>query len=71
MVCGKEAQYSEIIATSANQIVPPFRNSADLHKNVVLYFARPPFPIAVLKGGLGTRLTVIILLMLVVVLKAV
>ena len=23
MVCGKEAQYSEIIATSANQIVPP------------------------------------------------
>ena len=26
MVCGKEAQYSEIIATSANQIVlPKFR----------------------------------------------
>ena len=23
MVCGKEAQYSEIIAKSANQIVPP------------------------------------------------
>ena len=44
MVCGKEAQYSEIIATSANQIVPPkFRG-------------RTKIPIAVLKGGLGTRL---------------
>ena len=41
----------EIIATSANQIVPPkFRRT---YKNVV---TRPPFPLAVLKRGLGTRL---------------
>ena len=52
MVCGKEAQYSEIIATSANQIVPPkFRGPTKC-----TIFTRPPFPIAVLKGGLGTRL---------------
>ena len=40
-----------IIATSANQIVPPkFRGPTKM------LFTRPPFPLAVLKGGLGTRL---------------
>ena len=31
------------------------RNSADLQKCCTI-FTRPPFPLAVLKGGLGTRL---------------
>ena len=53
MVCGKKAQYSEIIATSANQISR--RNSADL-QNILYYIHQIPFPLAVLKGGLGTRL---------------
>ena len=48
VVCGKEAQYSEIIATSANQIM-----SGGIYKNVV---TRPPFPLGGLKGGLGIRL---------------
>ena len=44
----------EIIATSANQIVPPkFRLR---YKNVALYSPDPPFLLEVLKGGLGTRL---------------
>ena len=43
----------EIIATSANQIVPP--KSAG-PTTMLYYITRPPFPLAVLKGGLGTRL---------------
>ena len=53
MVCGKEARYCEIIATSANQIVPP---KFHVLPKCCTIFTRPPFPIAVLKGGLGTRL---------------
>ena len=49
VVCGKEAQYSEIIATSANQIM----SQRGIYKNVV---TRPPFPLGGLKGGLGIRL---------------
>ena len=45
MVCGKEAQYSEIIATSANQIVLP--KIPWRYENVV---TRPPFPLGGLKG---------------------
>jgi len=45
----------EMIATSANQIVPP--NSVDLQKCCPQTPPPPtPFPLAVLKGGLGTRL---------------
>ena len=44
----------EIIGTSAKQIVPP-EIPADLQKCSTI-FTRPPFPLAVLKGGLGTRL---------------
>ena len=48
----------EIIATSANQIVP--QNSARTYINVVLYSLDPPFLLhAVLKGGLGMRLSLI------------
>ena len=44
----------EIIATSANQIVRlKFQRT---YKNVVL-FTRPPFPLAVLKGGSGDETT--------------
>ena len=53
MVCGKEAQYSEIIAISANQIRAteiPWR-----YKNVVLY-SPDPFSSWNVDGGLGTRL---------------
>ena len=54
MVCGKEASTGGIIATSANQIVPPkFRGPT----KCCTIFTRPPFPFAVLNGGLGTRLT--------------
>ena len=50
MVCGKEAQYSEIIATSANQIVPPkFRWT---YKNVVLY-SPDPLSYCSIEGGSG------------------
>ena len=53
MVCGKEAQYSEMIATSANQIVPPkFR----VPTKMLYYIHQTSFPLAVLKGDLGTRL---------------
>ena len=41
----------EIIATSANQIVPT-EILPDLQKCYTI-FTRPPFPLAVLKGGLG------------------
>ena len=42
-----------IIATSANQIVPPkFRGPTKM----LYYIHQTPFPFAVLKGGLGTRL---------------
>ena len=53
MVCGKEAQYREIIAISANQICAteiPWR-----YKNVVLY-SPDPFSSWNVDGGLGTRL---------------
>ena len=57
MVCGKEAYSTgEIIATSANQIVLPklCRPTKMLY---YIHHADPaPFPLAVLKGGLGTRL---------------
>ena len=46
MVCGKEA---EIIATSANQIVP-WRNRR--YKNAVLYSPDPPF---LFGGGSGYK----------------
>ena len=43
----------EIIATSASQIVPSkFRGPT----KCCTMFTRPPFPLAVLKGGLGRRL---------------
>ena len=43
----------EIIATSANQIVRlKFQRT---YKNVVLYSPDPPFPLAVLKGGVWGR----------------
>ena len=43
-----------IIATSANQIVPPkFRGPTKM----LYYIHQTPFPFAVLKGGLGTRLS--------------
>ena len=52
MVCGKEAQYSEIIATSANQIVPPkFR--PDLQKCCTI-FTRPLSYCSV-EGGSGDK----------------
>ena len=54
MVCGKEAQYSEIIATSANQILPP--EILPKVQKCCSVFTRPPFPLGGLKGGLGTRL---------------
>ena len=46
--CGKEAQYRWAIRLSC-------RNSADLQKFCTI-FTRPPFPLAVLKGVLGTTL---------------
>ena len=54
MVCGKEAQSSETVATSANQIVP--LKKSEVQKCCTI-FTRPPFPLGGLKGGLGTRLT--------------
>ena len=54
-VCGKEAKYRwGIIAESANQIVPS--KFCRRYKNVVYYIHLTPFPLGVLKGGLGTRL---------------
>ena len=54
----------EIIATSANQIVP--RNSADLQKCCTIFTRPPPpFPLAVLKGTrLGTSLLILWILTL-------
>ena len=53
MLCGKEASTGEIIAISANQIVPQkFRGGT---KNVVLY-SPDPFSSWNVDGGLGTRL---------------
>ena len=43
----------KIIATSANQIVPP--KFCEVQKCCTI-FTRAPFPLAVLKGGLGMRL---------------
>ena len=57
MVCVRKPSTDEIIATSANQIVP--LKFVDLQKCCTI-FPRPPFPLAVLKGGLGTRLEVLI-----------
>ena len=59
MVCSKQAYSTgEIIATSANQIVPPkFRRPIK-----ILYYIHPtPFHLAVLKGGLGPRLGTVML----------
>ena len=56
MVCGKEGQYHEIIAISANQICAteiPWR-----YKNVVLY-SPDPFSSWNVDGGLGTRLCIL------------
>ena len=48
----------EIIAKSANQIVPPkFRGGTKF----CTIFTRPPFPLGGLKGGLGTRLLSVML----------
>ena len=60
MVCGKEAQYSEIIATSANQIVPPkFRGPTKM----LYYIHQTPFSYSYcsVEGGSGdeTRLHVV------------
>ena len=44
----------EIIATSANQIVPPkFRNSEIPWRYKMLYYIHPIFPLGGLKGGSG------------------
>ena len=43
----------EIIATSANQIVPPKFGGPT---KMLYYIHQTPFPLAALKGGLGTRL---------------
>ena len=55
MVCGKEAQYSDIIAISANQIVPPkFRGPTKM----LYYIHQTPLSYCSVEGGSGdeTRL---------------
>ena len=53
MVCGKEASTGGVIATSANQIVPPkFRGPTKM----LYYIHQTPLSFSVSKGGLGTRL---------------
>ena len=50
MVCGKEAQYSEIIAISANQIVPPkFRGLTKM----LYYIHQTPLSYCSVKEGSG------------------
>ena len=52
----REPSKGEIIATSANQIIPPKFPEV---QQCCIIFTRPPFPLGVtLKGGLGTRLEV-------------
>ena len=52
MVCIRKLSTGEIIATIANQIVPP--KFWQTNTNIVLY--SPDFPIEVLQGVLGRRL---------------
>ena len=54
MFAVRKPSIGEIIATSANQIV--LLKFHWTYKNVVLYSPDTPFPLAVLKEGLGTRL---------------
>ena len=54
----RKCSTGEIIATSANQIVPlKFRGPTKMLYYIAI-FTRPPFPLVMLKGGLGTRLVV-------------
>ena len=56
MLVVREPNTGEIIAISANQIVPP--KFPEVQKCCTI-FTRPPFPLGVtLKGGLSTRLEV-------------
>ena len=50
MVCGKEASTGEIIATSANQIVPPkFRGPTKM----LYYIHQTPLSFCSVEGGSG------------------